>query len=194
MFLRRKHPSRHPLLSLLIQMIIFLGLYFALRTWMQREMLSGPAPETAATTLNGQSISLRQYRGEPLLLHFWASWCKICQFEQGAIDAVNKDWPVLTVAMQSGDKKEVAAFLADRGLEWETLVDESGALAKRYGVAGVPASFVIDGKGQIRFREMGYTTNWGLRVRLWLAKLMEGERTVSPPIEKHHKARGYNHN
>ncbi|RUM93734.1 MAG: protein disulfide oxidoreductase [Thiothrix sp.] len=173
MFLRRNAPRRHPLLSFLIQVVIFLCLYFALRTWMQREMINGPAPDTTAITLNGQPISLRHYHGEPVLLHFWASWCKICKFEQGAITAIEKDWPVLTVAMQSGDKKEVAAFLKDHGLEWETLVDESGGLAKRFGVTGVPASFVIDGQGQIRFKEMGYTTSWGLRARLWLAKLME---------------------
>ncbi len=188
MFLRRKHSRRHPVLAFLIQVIIFLGLYFALRTWMQREMISGPAPETTAIALSGQPVSLRQYRGEPLLLHFWASWCKICKFEQGAIASIEKDWPVLTVAMQSGDKKEVASFLKDRGLEWETLVDESGALAKRYGVAGVPASFVIDGQGQIRFKEIGYTTSWGLRARLWLAKLMashSGDKIIEGnPLEK----------
>jgi len=175
MFLRRKNPRRHPILAILIQVIIFIGLYFALRTWMQREMISGPAPETTAIALSGETLSLRQYRGEPLLLHFWASWCKICKFEQGAIASIEKDWPVLTVAMQSGDKKEVATFLKEHDLEWETLVDESGALAKQYGVTGVPASFVIDGQGQIRFKEVGYTTSWGLRARLWLAKLMEAK-------------------
>jgi len=173
MFLRRNAPRRHPIRIFLIQAVIFLCLYFVFRTWMQREMVSGPAPDTTAIALSGESISLRQYRGEPMLLHFWSSWCKICKFEQGAIAAIDKDWPVLTVAMQSGDKEEVAIFLKDHDLEWQTLVDESGGLAKRFGVAGVPASFVIDGEGQIRFKEMGYTTSWGLRFRLWLVKLME---------------------
>ncbi len=172
MFLRRKHPSRHPLLAFVIQVVLFLFLYFALRAWMQREMITGSVPDITATSANGQPVSLRQYRGKPLLLHFWASWCKICRFEQAAITSVEADWPVLTVAMQSGNKDEVAAFLKDHGLKWQTLIDESGSLAKQFGVAGVPANFIIDGQGQIRFQEMGYTTRWGLEARLWLTQVM----------------------
>ncbi|MGE0082668.1 MAG: protein disulfide oxidoreductase, partial [Thiohalomonadaceae bacterium] len=43
------------------------------------------------------------------------------------------------------------------------------ALAARYGVRAVPTTFIIDGAGRIRFREVGYTTGPGLRLRLWLA-------------------------
>jgi peroxiredoxin len=168
MFLRRKHARRHPLFSFLIQTVIFLALYFAFRAWTQREMVNGPAPDIAAIAISGESVSLRQYRGEPLLLHFWASWCKICQFERSTITNIDKNWPVLTVAMQSGNKEEVTTFMEKHHLKWTTLVDESGELTKRYGVPGVPASFIIDSSGNIRFKEMGYTTSWGLKFRLWL--------------------------
>ncbi len=89
--------------------------------------------------------------------------------EQGSIQAINEDWPVLTIAMQSGDADEVSKYLRDEGLDWATIVDESGELSRGFGVTGVPASFVLDGAGQVRFKEVGYTTNWGLRARLWLA-------------------------
>ena len=45
-------------------------------------------------------------------------------------------------------------------------------MARRYGVGGVPASFILDADGRIAFHERGYTTQWGLRLRLWLAKVL----------------------
>jgi hypothetical protein len=55
--------------------------------------------------------------------------------------------------------------------EWVTVVDEDGKLAEQYGIHGVPTSYVLDGEGNIRFREVGLTSGWGLRLRLWLAEV-----------------------
>jgi peroxiredoxin len=50
-----------------------------------------------------------------------------------------------------------------------TLLDPEGAVLSRYGVQGVPATFIIDRDGEIRFRVMGLSSEWGLRLRLWAA-------------------------
>ena len=50
-----------------------------------------------------------------------------------------------------------------------TVLDEDGAISKRYGLRGVPAVFVLDGSGKIRFSSVGYTSELGIRIRLWLA-------------------------
>ncbi len=71
--------------------------------------------------------------------------------------------------MQSGNAAEVSQYLLEHSLHFPVIIDEEGDLARRYGVVGVPASFVIDGLGDIRFSEVGYTTGMGLRVRLWWA-------------------------
>jgi peroxiredoxin len=59
--------------------------------------------------------------------------------------------------------------MGEHGLEMAVLADEDGALARRYGVRGVPTLFVLDGAGRIRFTELGYTTEAGLRLGLWWA-------------------------
>ena len=74
--------------------------------------------------------------------------------------------------MQSGTPAEVARVLAERGLAWPTVVDESGANATRYGLAGVPALAVIDADGRLRTVAVGYTTAFGMRARLWWASLV----------------------
>lgn len=146
----------------------------ALQAWLQRGLVSGMAPALYGQDPQGVPLALSDYRGRTVLVHFWATWCPVCRLEQGAIEAVARDWPVLTVAMQSGDARAVGAYLRARGLHQPVLVDETGALAARFGVGAVPASFIVDPAGRIRFRHRGYTTPWGLRARLWAARLLHG--------------------
>lgn len=95
----------------------------------------------------------------------------MCELEQDTITALNKDWKVITVAFQSGGEEEVKRYVERKGLQnWPVIVDEEGKLAAQYGVKGVPASYIVDEEGTIRFREVGLTSSWGLRLRLWLAQ------------------------
>ncbi len=173
MLLRRPGSTRRRRLVLLIQALVLLLLYFGLKAWMQRDMVSGQVPDLTTHLVDGQQFSPRDLEGQAWLLHFWAEWCPICRAEQGAITAVAQRWPVITVAMQSGDRLAVEDYLRANGLDWKTIVDQTGTISKRFGVNAVPASFVIDGSGKIRFRETGYTTSWGLRLRLWLASIID---------------------
>ncbi|HRJ51298.1 MAG TPA: protein disulfide oxidoreductase [Candidatus Thiothrix moscowensis] len=154
----------------LLEALIIIAIIFAVRTWQQRGMLDGEAPDFEHAALSGETIRLDSYRGKPVLLHFWASWCPMCEMEQGSISAISEDWPVLTIAFQSGGEEEVARYMERKGIaHWVTLVDESGDLSAKYGIRGVPTSYVLDEEGTIRFREVGLTSGWGLRLRLWLA-------------------------
>lgn len=146
-------------------------LLLALRAYQKRDMPSGEAPSFSGTDLQGMPVSLSDYRGKPLLLHFWATWCGVCKVEQHNVDAVARDFPVLSVASQSGDTDEVAAYVREHGIEPRVVLDQDGVLARRFGVRAYPASFVIDAQGEIRHVEVGYTTEMGLRARLWLSRL-----------------------
>ena len=72
--------------------------------------------------------------------------------------------------MQSGDAARVQGVLRTRQLAWHTAIDAEGRIAKNYGLASVPALVVLDGQGQIRFAEVGYTSEIGMRLRLWWAQ------------------------
>jgi peroxiredoxin len=141
------------------------------RAYQQRDMPNGPAPALAGNDLHGEPVSLADYRGKPVLLHFWATWCGVCKAEQHNIDAVARDLPVLSVASQSGGASEIAAFVREREVAPRVVVDEESVLARRFGVHAFPATFVIDADGEIRHAEVGYTTELGLRARMWLAGL-----------------------
>jgi thiol-disulfide isomerase/thioredoxin len=151
--------------------LLLLVLILGIRAWQQSGAASGPAPALAGELLDGKPVALAAFAGQPVLVHFWATWCPICRAEQGSIDALARDVPVITVAMQSGSRADVIQFLRKETLSFPVLNDPDGVIAAQWGVRAVPASFIVDGAGQIRFLEIGYTTGVGLRLRLWLAGL-----------------------
>lgn len=154
-----------------VEILVVLGVVFAVNAYRTRAAADGPAPTFAAHTLAGERVSLHQFAGRPLVVHFWATWCPVCRLEQGAVNALAADHAVITVAMQSEGDAEVRAYLREHGLSFPVINDRDGALARRYGVTAVPTTFVIGPDGRIRFVDMGYTTGWGLRLRLWLTGL-----------------------
>lgn len=155
-----------------VQIVLFLLVLLLARAYVQRDAVSGDAPGIAGMQLDGKPFNLQQYRGRPVLVHFWASWCGICRMEESSLAAISKDHAVITIAMQSGSESEVRAYLEKQKLVLPVLLDEHGEMAGRYGARAVPASFILDGNGRIRFVEFGYTTELGLRARLWLAALL----------------------
>ena len=160
----------------LLEIILIIVILFGIRTWQQHGMISGEAPEIMLQDLSGKTVSLEDYKGKPLLLHFWATWCKICEFEQEWITAIEKDWQVLTIAtLSSGNEEEIRRYLKRHNIEqWQTIVDKDNSLAEHYGITVMPSTFVIDSNGEIRFKEVGITTPWGWRLRLWLTDLIDG--------------------
>lgn len=154
----------------LVEIAIFLAVFLAIRAYQQRGLPSGSAPPLAGTSLpDGLEVSLERYRGSPVLVHFWATWCGVCKASQHNITAVAEDHAVLTVATQSGDSSAVRDYLAGHPMGAPVLVDPRGELSGRYGVRAFPTSFIVDADGQIRHVEVGYSSELGLRLRLWLA-------------------------
>jgi thiol-disulfide isomerase/thioredoxin len=157
-------------LRLAVEIISILLVLLAVRAWMQRGMVDGVVPELEGRLLNEEHYSLLTDNRRPLLVHFWASWCPVCKLEQESVQAISDDHPVITIAMQSGEASEVAKYMQQEGLRFSVLNDPNGMLARRFGVRAVPSSFIVADNNTIVFRETGYTTGIGLRLRLWLAQ------------------------
>lgn len=155
--------------------LLVLAVGWGVDAWQTRHIPSEPAPAFSAPLAGTPTeISLDAWRaqhpGRAVALHVWAEWCPICRMEESSVSAVQQDWPVLTIAMRSGDATRVARELNARGLHWLTAIDADGSLAARYGLKAVPAFIVLDADGQIRHAAVGYTTEAGMRLRLWLAQ------------------------
>jgi thiol-disulfide isomerase/thioredoxin len=129
--------------KLAIEISLLLLIFMVLKGWMQRDMIDGAPPALQGRLLNGQSVNLQSLKGEPVLLHFWASWCGICKLEQDSIEAISKDYTVISIAMKSGNNDEILQYLKNNQLSFPVITDTQGEIAERYGVSAVPASFTL---------------------------------------------------
>ncbi len=166
-----ERPGRRRWLRRTAEIGFLVALVLGARAYVSRGAATGPAPALEGVALNGSRVSLSSLLGRPVLVHFWATWCPVCRLEEANIQAVSRHHAVITVATRSGDATELGEYMEERGLDFPVVLDESGFLATRYGVRGVPVSFIVDAGGQIRFVEVGYTTELGLRARLWWSTL-----------------------
>ena len=158
----------------LVEIILFAALLVAFQAWQLRATPNaGAAPDFHGTQIDGSAFDLADYRtahpGQPVLLYFWADWCPVCRTTAGSVSSIAADWPVMTLATQSGDAAAVQRFMQEKGYQWPTLADPHGQIMQRYRLPGTPAFVVIAPDGNIRFVSVGYTTEIGLRLRLWWA-------------------------
>ncbi len=151
------------------ELLLLVGLLLAVEAWMTRDVPRGERVDLIAQTLDGQSFDISHWHGKSGIIYVWAEWCSVCRANRHVITSLAKDQRVMTVAMQSGNREEVAAYMRKEQFSLPVIVDEQGEIASRFHLNGVPAALIIDKEGRIRYVSRGYTSELGLRVRLWLA-------------------------
>lgn len=111
-------------------------------------------PEFSFTDAAGATKTLADFRGRPLLINFWATWCPPCVAEMPALDRAQaalarEGWAVLALSSDRGGAAQVQGFYQrTRVRELEVLLDPRGAAARAFGARGLPTSVVINRQGQ----------------------------------------------
>jgi len=133
------------------------------------DLPTGHLTKIDVSLIDTEHFSTESLKGQPVMIHFWATWCPVCKTEIGNIDRVAKDFPVLTVAVKSGSDAELQAFMKEHDLDFDVYNDSSG-LADDFKVQAFPTTYIFDSKGELAFTEVGYTSTLGLYLRMWWAE------------------------
>ncbi len=112
-----------------------------------------PAPEFTLQTLDGTPTSLKDYRGQVVMVNFWATWCPPCRSEMPDMEQVYQEkkqdgFTVLAVNIQEA-RDPIALFVNRFGLTFPILMDVAGEVTQQYGIYSLPSSYFIDREARI---------------------------------------------
>lgn len=120
------------------------------------------APDFQLTTLDGEEVSLSDYRGKRVLINFWATWCPPCRAEMPDMEEfyLNNDVIVLAVNLTDAEPsvQQVQDFVDEFYLSFPILLDETISVATTYEIHPIPTSFLVDSNGVIQNKAFGALT------------------------------------
>jgi cytochrome c biogenesis protein CcmG/thiol:disulfide interchange protein DsbE len=134
-------------------------------------LVGRPAAPFALTTFDGKPMSLAGYRGQVVILNFWASWCYPACYEEAPVLesawARYRDRGLVVLGVDIQDTEEAALrFIRQFNLTFPNAPDPKGKVSIDYGVYGVPETFVIDRRGMIRYKHVGAVTEAVVREKV----------------------------
>ena len=119
--------------------------------------------------ITDKKIEMNSFKKKPLVVHFWATWCPTCKLEASNIEAISKEYNVVSIAVNSGSDRELLDYMQKHDLSYTVVNDKEGVLAKKFDVSAYPTTLIYDKNGKLKFSEVGYSTTLGLQARVELS-------------------------
>ncbi len=158
-----RYTNRLPVIAIpVIIFAIVIGIYILASpsgsSTMAKSGSSVEAPDFTFALLDGKKVSLSDYRGKPVVLNFWASWCPPCREETPVMvkisDKYEEQVQFLGV-VQSDTAESASKFAEEFKMNYPSGLDSTGEISNAYKIAGIPTSFFINGDGTVQASYIG---------------------------------------
>ena len=125
-------------------------------------MVGQAAPDIALKDVDGHQFFLKDLRGKPVFVNFWATWCEPCRMEMPQIQALQekfKDQGLVVVGINYSESAETAKkYFSQEKYTMRNLLDPTSETFNRYGAGGIPKVVLIDKDGIVRYFQQGYSS------------------------------------
>ena len=113
------------------------------------------APDFEVDTLEGNTVKLSDFRGEPVIINFWATWCPPCRAEMPDFERLYNEEDAVILAMNlthsENNIEGVSGFVDELGLTMPVLLDEEGTVEDSYQLSAYPTTYMIDSEGVTQY-------------------------------------------
>lgn len=164
-----KNKIKHYIKEIAFFLIIITILANAMSLYKSSDLNKNPLSLTNVSLLDGSKYTLSDTK--PTLIHIWATWCPTCKVEASNIQTVSNYYDVLTVAVKSGSNYDLNAWLKDSNYNFNVINDSSGFISSKFNVSVFPTTLIYNKNKDLVFSDVGYTSTWGLFLRMWWASL-----------------------
>lgn len=123
-------------------------------------LVGEPAPDFALKSASGENLRLSEYRGDVVMINFWATWCGPCRQEMPLLDALYDRYQrvgfrLLGVNIDD-DRQQAMQMVEELDVSFPVLFDAEKAVSKRYEVEAMPVTVLVDRSGTVRYVHHGY--------------------------------------
>lgn len=170
------HSIKKKVVSWIGQILIFVAIFVSITWWQQKDMLQAASGELSPSlTLVDMKDTVQEFipsqQVQKTLIYFFAPWCGVCHASIDNIEAIKQSSSgkinFYVVALDWKNKQEVEKFLSSHDLTIPVLLGTRDT-QEEFRIGGFPSYYVIDKNGVIQSKDMGYTTELGMRFRLGL--------------------------
>lgn len=132
----------------------------AFEPWPVEPLIGNLSPDFTLKDLNGRNVSLSSFRGNPVLLNFWATWCPYCRKERAHLnrlheDYIGKDLVIVSISIDR-NPETLRKFMEENPAQFTVLYGGQSSVSSTFHVAGLPTSFLIDRAGIIKRKFTGF--------------------------------------
>lgn len=146
--------------KLCTRLFLMLSLLMTGASYSSAATISGKAPNFTLKSISGKNLKLSEYRGQVVMINFWASWCAPCRQEMPLLEDLYKKYKGLGFTLLGinveQDSSKAKTLLRNIKVSFPILFDNKNKVSKLYKVSAMPTTVIVDRDGNLRYLHKGY--------------------------------------
>ena len=126
-------------------------------------------PMIKELSIDGELFNSDDYKDKELMIHLWATWCKVCKAEASNIEYISEKYNVITIAINSGSDQNIQKYMKENNLHFKVINDKDSTYSKLFKVHAYPTTYIYS-KGVLKHSDVGYSSTLSMYIKMFFAR------------------------